>query len=310
VCRSAVTDLPLCFAANRLVGAVAGANSGRHMRIFVLVVALVVLSLAVVLASADYRWRSQSTAFVERLERGVAAAPRSVYSPAELEGLPAPVVRYFRAVLRDGQPLVRSGHLVQKGEFLVRPKSDGWRPFGATQHFAARPQGFVWDARIHMAPAFDIRVRDAFIDGSGSMRASVLGLFTMLDVHGKPEIAAGALHRYLAEATWFPTALLPSQGVVWTPIDNSSARATLTVARTTVWLDFHFGADGLVRSVFTPDRARDVNGRGVSTPWQGRWFEYEEHGGMRIPVRGEVEWILSEGPQVYWRGRITEISYE
>jgi hypothetical protein len=29
---------------------------------------------------------------------------------------------------------------------------------------------------------------------------------------------------------------------------------------------------------------------------------------MRIPTTGEVEWLLAEGPQVYWRGRITEIT--
>jgi len=280
------------------------------MKSALLVLALAVVGLAGVLVFADYRWRSQSADFTGRLTRGAATEPHTAYSPAALDGLPAPVVRYFRTVLRDGQPLVRSGHLVQKGEFLVRPTPDGWRPFTATQQFAARPAGFVWDARIRMAPGLAIRVRDAFVDGAGSMRASVLGLFTMVEVEGTPEIAAGALHRYLAEATWFPTALLPSQGVVWTPIDDSSARATLTVAGTTVSLEFRFGEDGLVRSVFAPDRARDVNGRGVPTPWQGRWFEYGDHDGMRIPVRGEVEWILSEGPQVYWRGRVTGISYK
>jgi hypothetical protein len=280
------------------------------MRIFVLAVSLVALSLMVVLAFADYRWRSQSAAFVERLERGVDNRPHARFSPTELEGIPAPVARYFRAVLREGQPFVRRARLNQTGEFLVRPTPDGWRPFAATQHSTALPAGFVWDARIRMAPGLAIRVRDASIGGGGFMRASALGLFTMFSVEGTPEIGTGALHRYLAEAVWFPTALLPSQGVVWTPIDDSSARATLKVASTTVWLEFRFGADGLVRGVFTPERARDVNGRGVPTPWQGRWFEYEEHDGMRIPARGEVEWILSDGPQVYWRGRVTEISYE
>jgi hypothetical protein len=280
------------------------------MRIFVLVVTLVVLSLAAVIAFADYRWRSQSADFVGRLTRGAAPGPRAAYSSTELDGLPVPVARYFRAVLHDGQRYVGRVRFNQTGEFLVRPTPDGWRPFTAAQHCTALPAGFVWDARIRMAPGLAIRVRDAFVDGTGFMRASALGLFTMFSVEGTPEIGAGALHRYLAEAVWFPTALLPSQGVVWTPIDDSSARATLTVASTTVWLDVRFGADGLVRGVFTPERARDVNGHGVPTPWQGRWLEYEEHDGMRIPVRGEVEWILSEGPQVYWRGRVTQISYE
>jgi hypothetical protein len=31
---------------------------------------------------------------------------------------------------------------------------------------------------------------------------------------------------------------------------------------------------------------------------------------MRIPQRGEVAWLLPEGPQVYWRGRVTEIHFE
>lgn len=278
------------------------------MRTFVLVLALLVLAAVAVLAIADVRWRITSGALVERLLFSAEARPAS-FSAADLDGLPAPVLRFFRAVLRDGQPLIRSGRLVQEGEFLLRPTPDGWRPFSATQHFRACPAGFLWDARIRMAPGVDVRVRDAFIEGSGSMRASVLGLYTMLDVHGTPEITAGALHRYLAEAVWFPTALLPSQGVIWTPIDESHGRATLTSGNTTVWLDFQFGEDGMVRGVFTPERARDVKGRGVPTPWQGRWFEYEVHDGMCIPARGEVEWILPEGAEVYWRGRVTAISY-
>jgi hypothetical protein len=279
------------------------------MRIFVLVLALLVLATIAVLAIADYRWRSESAGVLEQMGRAP-TRPMPAHSLAELDGLPAPVARYFRGALRDGQPLIRSGHLIQTGEFLVRPKPDGWRPFSATQDFRADPASFLWDARIRMAPGLDIRVRDAFVDGGGSMRASALGLFTMLDVHGKPEITAGALHRYLAEAVWFPTALLPSQGVIWKPIDEAHARATLTSGSTTVWLDFHFGEDGMVRGVFTPERARDVKGRAVPTPWQGRWFEYEIYDGMKIPVRGEVEWILPEGPQVYWRGRVTGISYK
>jgi hypothetical protein len=280
------------------------------MMVMLLVLVLVAVCLGGVLALADYRWRMLSAAFVERLIHGVAAGPKAAFSAAELDGLPAPAARYFRVVLRDGQPLVRSGRLVQNGEFLVRPTPDGWRPFSATQHFAVQPAGFVWDARIRMAPGVPVRVRDAFVDGTGSMNASVLALFTMLKVEGTPDIAAGALHRYLAEAVWFPTALLPSQGVVWSPLDDSKARATLTAGNTTVWLDFLFGEDGLVRGVFTPERARDVDGHAVPTPWQGRWFEYEEHDGMRIPVSGEVEWVLPEGPQVYWKGRVTGISYE
>jgi hypothetical protein len=31
---------------------------------------------------------------------------------------------------------------------------------------------------------------------------------------------------------------------------------------------------------------------------------------MRIPLEGEVAWMLPEGQEPYWRGRITNLTYE
>ena len=277
--------------------------------VLVLVV-LLVLSLGGVLAFADYRWRAKTADFIAELGGTGFVSSSAAFSAAEIAGLPTPAMRYFRAVLRDGQPIVRRVRLSQRGDFLLRPARNGWRPFTAIQYIGVQRDGFVWDARIRMAPGLAVRVRDAFVDGIGYMQASLMGIVRLASVEATPGIAAGALHRYLAEAVWCPTALLPSQGVVWSPVDDSIARASLSVAGTTVSLDFRFGRDGLVQSVFTPARARDVDGRAVPTPWQGRFSDYEERDGMLIPLSGEVEWLLSEGPQVYWRGRITEVSYE
>ena len=115
--------------------------------------------------------------------------------------------------------------------------------------------------------------------------------------------------RYLAESAWYPTALLPSEGVAWSAIDDSSARATLSVGETTVSLDFHFDADSLIAAVYSPARARYVGGRAVPTPWLGRWLSYGVREGVRIPLAGEVEWVLPEGPQPYWRGEIREARF-
>jgi hypothetical protein len=51
------------------------------------------------------------------------------------------------------------------------------------------------------------------------MLASLMGLVPLAAVEAIPGITAGALHRYLAEAVWCPTALVLSQGVVWTSLD-------------------------------------------------------------------------------------------
>jgi hypothetical protein len=162
---------------------------------------------------------------------------------------------------------------------------------------------------MRMGPFMSVRVRDAFIGAEGSMHASLLGLKTVMQMEGTPEIGLGALQRYLAEAVWLPTALLPAAGVRWTPIDDSTARASLAVGATVATLDFSFGPDSLIATVYAAGRPRAVGERTVPTPWQGRWSRYEEHEGIRIPMTGEVGWVLTEGPQPYWNGKVVGVEY-
>lgn len=279
----------------------------RLPRRWMLVLEMAVPALAASMAVGAYRWNARVAGFLARL-RQRPAARRATYDKTELEGLPAPVARYFRTVLRDGQPIVRHAWLMQRGEFLVRSEPPVWRPFSATE--AMTVGGFVWDARIRVFPGIAIRVCDSFIAGAGSMRASAMGMLPLMHIEGTPEIAAGALVRYLAEAVWMPTALLPNQGVIWSALDDASARATITCGATTVSLDFHFDEDGLVERVFTGARPREVEGEFANAPWQGRFGQYADVHGMRIPLRGEVEWLHPEGARPYWRGFITTAAFE
>jgi len=116
--------------------------------------------------------------------------------------------------------------------------------------------------------------------------------------------------RFLAEAAWYPTKLLPGDGLSWEAIDETSARATLTDGDTTVELVFTFDEQGMISSVRSAARYREVNGTLVATPWEGRFWNYQENGGMLIPTEGEVAWLLPEGDKPYWRARIEQIEYE
>ena len=70
------------------------------------------------------------------------------------------------------------------------------------------------------------------------LHVEVFGLVTVADVRGTPAAAQRELLRYFAEAAWYPTALLPSQGVCWEAIDDFTARATLTDGATPFRLSF------------------------------------------------------------------------
>jgi hypothetical protein len=249
-------------------------------------------------------WRDASAIRVQMLIASAAPRPLGTFQPRSLEGVPPPVARFLSRSLAERQPLIDAIQVEQTGEFRV---GEAWRPFHATQRFTVEPAGFVWDARISMVPLLPVLVRDSYVAGSAAMRGEIGGVYPLVNQSDRRELNAGALQRFLAEAVWFPTALLPRDNLKWDPIDDHRARATLTDRDTTVSLEFRFNGAGDVTEIFTPDRYAENRGRYEPKPWIVRCSEYETHGGMRIPIQCEVAWIEATGPAAYWRGRVREI---
>jgi hypothetical protein len=285
-------------------------NRTKLLRAFI----TTVLALAVVLVEVwlygAYRWNVGTKELRARLDAArVPVRPQTV-DFRELEGLPAPVERYFRLALKEEQPMLVGVRVRHSGTFNMGETTDQWRPFTSDQQVVTQRPGFDWDGRVAMIPGVPVRVHDAYVAGEGILHASLLGLFSVVNMRGGGDVAEGELMRFFAEAAWYPTALLPSQGVRWEAADDRSAYATLTEGTTSITMLFAFDEQGLIESVGTEARGRTVGGEVVPTPWQGRFWNYEERGGMQVPLDGEVAWLLPEGPKPYWRGTIAEIDYE
>jgi hypothetical protein len=157
-----------------------------------------------------------------------------------------------------------------------------------------------------MLPGLPVRVHDAYASGEGLLRPAILGLIPLADLRGGGTLAEGELMRWLAEAPWYPTALL---AVAWEPVDAQTAIATVTDHGVSARLTFRFGADGMVASVRAAARGRTVGKAVVPTPWEGTWHDYTMRDGMRVPMAGEVAWILAKGPKPYWQGRVKRLDY-
>ena len=275
-----------------------------------LALGLVVLAALAAIAYGSWRWQNDTAALRARLEAARVVPPTPRYSASELAGLPAPVQRFFRAALRDGQPLVTAASVTHTGSMNMSATAEQWKPFTSTQRVITQRPGFDWDARIMMLPGVPAHVHDAYIAGEGLLRGALFGLIPVVNLAGTPEIARGELLRFFAETAWYPTALLPSQGVRWDAVDDASARATLTDGTLAVTLLFRFNADGLIDTVRVESRDRVVDGKTVSAPWQGRFWNYAERGGMQVPLDGEVAWMLTQGAKTYWRGTTTSLNHE
>ena len=260
--------------------------------------------------AGQWRWSVKTRTLIDRLDAARERAPAQRFDPDELRNLPEPVARYLRLVLPPGTPIVRAVELTHRGTFNMGQSAEQWRPFTSRQYVITRRPGFVWDGRVDMLPGLRVLVHDAYIAGEGILEPAIGGLFTLDKLIDRGEVARGELMRYFAEAAWYPTALLPSQGTHWEAIDDSLARATMVDGSLKLTMTFEFDSDGLIEAVRSDSRGRTLNGAIVMTPWEARVFDFQRRGGMLVPTAGEVAWLAPEGRMPYWRGSVTSIEYQ
>jgi hypothetical protein len=257
-------------------------------------------------ALASSRWQAATQAQMALLEAARVRAPTPArYDAREIEGLPAPVQRYFRAALEDGQPLIATATFDLAGTINMSATGEQWKPFTSNQQAVVHRPGFLWNGRVAMLPGLSARVHDSYIAGVGTLHAALLGLFTVAEVQGGGEIARGELMRYFAEMAWYPTALLPSQGVRWEAVDERSANATLVDGPIALTLLFRFDDAGLIASVHADARGSGVGKDMVMLPWDCSVSNYQLRDGMMVPNRGEA----AKANKPYFVGDLTSLVY-
>ena len=273
----------------------------------VIVIFAVVAVIAIFIGQA--RENIKTDAQLAALVQGVSRPGTTTVDFDSFSTLPPPVARYFRHVLAENQKLIKTATMQQSGRLRTSTTTDAWSEFTARHVVAPAATGFVWIARVAMPLATHVRVVDSYIAGVGGGRVSILSAFTVAAEAGDPELNSGALHRYLSEAVWYPTALLPQSGVRWSPVDDHAAMATVTDGRTTVSLEFRFNDIGEVVGIYSPGRFGRFDQAYSRVPWEGHFHDYQSRGGMRIPSYGEVGWYEGQTLELVWKGNLIDAQY-
>ena len=261
------------------------------------VVAAVAGAIALGLRSFDVQMDGEAAALLDSAQ----SPPAGVITEADLGDLPAPVQRYLRRSGVVGKPRIQSAVVQQKGAF--RTAQDGsWMPTRARESYTVDPPGFVWQAHISMASLPILTVRDHYRDGEGRVLAKIGGLFAVADERADE----AALMRYFNELMWLPTAYL-GDNVVWEPVDEHHARATMTDRGMSASALFTFNDEGDIVN-FAADRYCSLTAD--IERWETPIDQWAEFQGFRVPLHGQGVWKLADGDFAYIDLGILDISYQ
>lgn len=206
----------------------------------------------------------------------------TAFEPELVSGLPEPASRYLRHAIEQGAPLANAVRLRMHGEIKLR----GWAPFQAEQVIHSE-RGMIWSATARIS-GVPIRGADRLIDGEGSMRWLLLGVFPVMTASG-PDITRSAAGRLQGEFVWLPSCLVrPS--VTWGAPDPGHAQATIAVAGHTESVTLSVSRDGRLLELCLP-RWGNPEGRSFGLYPFGAVFEEEgSFGGYTIPTRFRAGW--------------------
>ena len=277
------------------------------MRKILLILGIVIVIIVLFVAISRSIFDKKITKEINLLARDGRKAQSETFSFNDIEGLPEPVQRYFKYALKDGQEHIKFVRLKQVGEFRMK-ENQSWMPIKAEQYFTTEDPAFIWRVKFTMAPFIWIDGRDMYYQGKGNMLIKILSTITVADATGS-EMDISSLIRFLAEAPWFPTALLPSDYLEWKEIDSNSARAVIKDNGYTALGIFTFNEKGEIIKFVTNDRYMEADGKYFKEQWAGCYRNYQEIEGMKIPMEGEVEWNLSDKDLPYAKLKITDIQY-
>jgi hypothetical protein len=268
-------------------------------------VANILIALAVVLGWADARFQRDDRAALVRLWRDARAANSHPVTVEDLAVLPAPVQRWLTASGVVGKPAARTVWLRQRGGLRTSPGGRSWAA-QAEQDFTIDEPGFVWRVRLSMYQV-PIAGRDSYLAGHGAMRIAAASLIPVVDATG-PEIDQGTLLRFLGEIVWFPSAALAPY-LRWEPIDDASARATMTYRGVTASARFSFDDEGRMMRLSAQRYMADGTGARLR-PWSVIATDWRVMDGVVVPTRGSAVWNLAEGDFDYYDWEVTALRYD
>lgn len=222
--------------------------------------------------------------------------------------LPDVVQRYFLHAIAPGTPLSSSVNLKMSGAFRLNP-SAAWMPMTGEETLNL-PHGFVWRASMGKG-LMKFSGADYYFQGSGRVNFGLWGLIPVANASG-PDTARSSIGRFVGEAFWLPSSLLPQRGVKWQAIDGESAKATVVVDGEPVSITFGIAPNGQLRHISLSRWGdKTIDGSYGYAPFGGEMTAERKFGGYTIPSElGAGWWFGTDHYFEFFRVKIEEAIFD
>jgi hypothetical protein len=254
----------------------------------------------------NYQFNNMVNQEVNGLFKNQSTRDKMIITGEMLTALPYPVQNWLSHCGIVGKENICCLRLTQLGSMKLKPGSEKWIPFSATQYFTTGEPAFIWKAKMKMMSFLPVNGRDKTIDGEGNMLIKALPAFVIADESG-PRVNEASLQRWLAEICWFPSAAL-NRYIQWQGIDSTHANAILTYKGTIGTVLFSFDHQGRITEC-SADRYRENKPGATKEKWVIHNIRTGLKNGIEIPLESTVTWKLKEGDYTWFKLNITDIAY-
>jgi len=220
------------------------------------------------------------------------------FHKSQLNNLPEPVQRFFKLVLKEGQPYISYARIKHDGQFKTGFDKD-WINIKGEQYATTQKPGFIWRGTTSIFVA-----RDMYISDQGRLVVSLFSLYNIVNAKGE-KYNQGELLRWLGESVLYPTNLLPSETLQWWPIDSKTAKLTYDYKGLSLFFIITFNQKGEITEMETK---RYMDEKKLET-WVIKATNYKEFNAITIPTSFDVLWRLEKGDFSYAKFNITEVEY-
>lgn len=276
--------------------------------LLIIILVLIIISFTAA-AAGKWQFEKQIDSELEKLKsENEFSRNNEIITENDLVELPEPVKNWLQKSGVVGKKSITAVEIKQSGLMKLSPDQKKWYQPEARQYIAVSKPSFLWQVDLPIIPLINTKGRDLFYQGDASMIIKIASLLPVVNQDANDKLNQSALHRFLLELPWYPTAAL-NDYLSWEKIDSNSARATINYQGVEAAAVFNFDQEGnLISTEAMRYKESDEDAERIKCV--GELHSFKTVDGIKVPTEIDVSWYLEEEKFTWFKVKVEKISLE